>query len=90
MARRDGRPLFSLHIEALWRYARDEVRPMFRNSGARVYSEGMQLPEKWIQQRREITARISRAAFEEYWAKFCEEKAGKGEAVSIPGPYDEA
>jgi len=81
VVREDKKPLFPLHVEALCKYCRYEIRPLL------AHSIGEYAPEEPIEKDAGL-AMICRPTFVICWYKLLDEKHKKGEDTSVPYPYD--
>ncbi len=80
VVREDRKPLFPLHAEALCRYCRNEIRPLF------AHSMGEYAPEKPME-KDAVVAMICRPTFVISWYRLLEEKGKEGEDTDAPYPY---
>lgn len=71
LVRQDNKPLLPLHVEALCRYCRFDIRPLL------AHSVGEYAPEKPME-KDAVLAMICRATFVIYWYKLLEEKSKEG------------
>lgn len=80
VVRQDKKPLFPLHVEALCKFCRHEIRPFLG------HSKGEYAPEKPME-RDAVLAMICRPTFVICWYKLLDEKRKNGEDSSAPYPY---
>lgn len=81
VVRQDKKPLSPLHVEALCKYCRYEIRPLL------AHSIGEYSPEKPMS-KDAVLAMICRPTFVIHWYKFLDKKHEEGENTSAPYPYD--
>lgn len=81
VVRQDKKPLLPLHVEALCKYCRYEIRPLFG------HSQGEYAPEEPMK-KDAVLAMICRPTFVIHWYKLLEERIERGEGISAPYPYD--
>ncbi|KAL1639781.1 hypothetical protein SLS58_007523 [Diplodia intermedia] len=81
VVRQDMKPLSPLHVEALCRYCRHEIRPLL------AHSIGEYEPEEPMA-KEAVLSMICRPTFVIYWNKLLDEKRKEGEDTSAPWPYD--
>ena len=81
VVRQDKKPLSPLHVEALCKYCRYEIRPLLG------HSIGEYAPEEPMS-KGDVLAMICRPTFVVYWYKLLDEKHKGGEDTSAPYPYD--
>ncbi|KAK2781024.1 hypothetical protein FQN52_001915 [Onygenales sp. PD_12] len=81
VVRQDKKPLSPLHVEALCKYCRYEIRPLL------AHSIGEYSPEEPMR-KDEVLTMICRPTFIIYWYKLLDEKCKEGEDTSVPSPYD--
>ncbi|KAF2706629.1 hypothetical protein K504DRAFT_459028 [Pleomassaria siparia CBS 279.74] len=77
VVRKDKKLLLPMHMEALARYCRYEIRPLLAHSTGEFH------PEKPMK-REEVLRMICRPTFVIYWAKF----AGEKKDYATPSPYE--
>ena len=80
VVRQDKKPLSPLHVEALCKYCRYEIRPLLG------HSQGEYSPEEPMS-KNAVLAMISRPTFVIHWYKLLDEKFNRGEYESVPSPY---
>lgn len=76
VVRQDKKPLLPLHVEALCKYCRYDIRPFFAHSLGEYDEENPMSEEA-------VLAVISRSTFVIYWYKLLDEKHQEGADVSI-------
>jgi len=81
VVRQDKKPLSPLHVEALCKYCRYEIRPLL------AHAMGEYAPEEPMR-KADVLAMICRPTFVIYWYKLLDEKCKGGEDTSAPYPYD--
>ncbi|KAN0069023.1 zinc finger mynd-type protein [Elaphomyces granulatus] len=81
VVREDKKPLFPLHVEALCKYCRYEIRPLLG------HCNGEYAPEEPME-KNAVLPMICRPTFIIYWYKLLAEKHKEGEDTSVPSPYD--
>jgi hypothetical protein len=79
--RQDKKPLSPLHVEALCKYCRCEIRPLL------AHCTGEYAPEEPMK-KDSVLAMICRPNFVIYWYKLLDERHKGGEDTSAPFPYD--
>ncbi|KAL7894328.1 hypothetical protein HDV64DRAFT_127229 [Trichoderma sp. TUCIM 5745] len=79
--RQDKKPLHPLHVEALCKYCRYDILPLFS------HSMGEYAPEEPMK-KNAVLAMICRPTFVISWYKLLEEKTEKGDEADAPYPYD--
>lgn len=79
--RQDTKPLHPLHVEALCRYCRYDIMPLFS------HSMGEYAPEQPMK-KNAVLAMICRPTFVISWYKLLDEKIKKGDEADAPYPYD--
>ena len=82
IVRQDQKALFPLQAEALCRYCRYEVAPLFG------HNMGEYAPDKPMEKDL-VLSMICRPTFSIWWYKLLDEKCSKGEAASAPFPYED-
>ncbi|KAI0199273.1 hypothetical protein F4808DRAFT_433227 [Astrocystis sublimbata] len=81
VVRKDKKPLWKWHVEALCRYSRNEAREWLAHSlGDYAPAEPMSKDQ--------VLSKISRTTFAASWSKMCNEKHEKGEHSDAPSPYE--
>lgn len=81
VVRQDKKPLSPLHVEALCKYCRYEIRPLL------AHSIGEYAPEEPME-KDAVLAMICRPTFIIYWFKLLDERHKGGEDTSTPCPYN--
>jgi len=81
VVRQDKKPLAPLHMEALCRYCRYEIRPLLAHTIGE-YSPDEPLDKKLV------LDMICRPTFSIWWYKLTEEKYRNNEKADIPFPYE--
>lgn len=81
VVRQDMKPLHPLHVEALCKYCRHDIAPLF------AHSMGEHAPEEPMK-KEAVLAMICRPTFGMSWYKLLEEKRNKDDEVDAPYPYD--
>lgn len=76
VVRQDKKPLFPLHVEALCKYCRHEVSPLFEYASETSMEKDA------------VLAKICRPTFVICWNKLLVEKHKNGEDSTAPHPYD--
>lgn len=81
VVRQDMKPLHPLHVEALCRYCRYDIAPLF------AHSIGEYEPEEPMK-KEAVLAMICRPTFVISWYKLLDEKMKNGDEADAPYPYD--
>lgn len=81
VVRQDKKPLHPLHVEALCKYCRYDIAPLF------AHSMGDYAPEQPME-KEAVLAMICRPTFVISWYKLLDEKRNKGDLEDAPYPYD--
>jgi hypothetical protein len=81
VVRQDKKPLSPLHVEALSKYCRYEIRPLLAHCIGEYHPEEPMSKDA-------VLAMICRPTFFIYWSKLLDEKHIEGESTSVPSPYE--
>ncbi|KAK1252059.1 hypothetical protein MKX08_003246 [Trichoderma sp. CBMAI-0020] len=83
VVRQDMKPLHPLHVEALCKYCRYDIAPLF------AHSIGEYEPEEEME-KQTVLSMICRPTFVISWNKLLDEKIENGDEADAPSPYDTA
>ena len=82
VVRQNKKPLLPLHVKALCKYCRYEIRPLFGHSQGEYASEKSMKKDA-------VLVMICRPTFVIYWYKLLDEKQKAGEDTNALYPYDD-